>query len=74
MHFIDMTNHEVLILILTFEEFFTYLLIDLQSSFRHNLPRLETHNELLDKDRTSACFSGFGIYFSDASSSTEIAR
>ena len=50
---VDMASHEILIL--TFEELLAYLLTDLQSSLRHNLPRLEAHNEVLGKDRTSAC-------------------
>ena len=50
---VDMASHEILIL--AFEELLAYLLTDLQSSLRHNLPRHETHNEVLGKDRASAC-------------------
>ena len=45
---VDMTSHEILIL--AFEKLLTYLLTDLQSSLRQNLPRLETDNEVLCKN------------------------
>ena len=45
MLFINMASHEILIL--AFEKLLTYLLTELQSSFRQNLPRLETDNKVL---------------------------
>ena len=48
MTFINMASHKILIL--AFEKLLTYLLTDLQSSLRENLPRLETDNEVLCKD------------------------
>ena len=48
MFLVDMTSHEILIL--AFEKLLTYLLTDLQSSLRQNLPRLETDNEVLCKN------------------------
>ena len=48
MLFINMASHKILIL--AFEKLLTYLLTDLQSSLRENLPRLETDNEVLCKD------------------------
>ena len=48
MLFINMTSHEILIL--AFEKLLAYLLPDLQSSFRQNLPRLKTDNEVLCKN------------------------
>ena len=50
---VDMASHEILIL--AFEELFTYLLTDLQSSFGSNFTRLETDNEVLGENGTSAC-------------------
>lgn len=50
---VDMASHKILIFSL--EKFFANLLTDLQSSLRHDLTGLETHNEVLDKDRASAC-------------------
>ena len=50
---VDMASHEILIL--AFEKLLTYLLTDLQSSLRQNLPRLETDNEVLGEDCASAC-------------------
>ena len=49
---VDMTSHEILIL--AFEKLLTYLLTDLQSSLRQNLPRLETDNKVLGKNRAFA--------------------
>ena len=48
MFLVDMASHKILIL--AFEKLLTYLLTDLQSSLRQNLPRLETDNEVLCKD------------------------
>ena len=45
---VDMAGHEILIL--AFQKLLTYLLTDLQSSLRQNLPRLETDNEVLCKN------------------------
>ena len=45
MLFISMASHEILIL--AFEKLLAYLLTDLQSSLRQNLPRFETDNEVL---------------------------
>ena len=50
---VDMTSHEILIL--AFEKLLTYLLTVLQSSFRSNFTGLETDNEVLGKNGTSAC-------------------
>ena len=50
---VDMTSHEILIL--AFEELLTYLLTVLQSSFGSNFTGLETDNEVLGKNGTSAC-------------------
>jgi len=49
MTFINMASHEILIL--AFKKLLTYLLPDLQSSLRQNLPRLETDNEVLCENR-----------------------
>ena len=48
MLFINMASHEILIL--AFEKLLAYLLTELQSSFRQNLPRLKTNNEVLCKN------------------------
>ena len=48
MFLVDMASHKILIL--AFEKLLTYLLTDLQSSLRQNLPRLETDNEVLCKN------------------------
>ena len=48
MTFINMASHEILIL--AFKKLLTYLLPDLQSSLRQNLPRLKTDNEVLCKN------------------------
>ena len=50
---VDMTSHKILIL--AFKELLTYLLTELQCSFGSDLPRLETHNEVLGENGTSAC-------------------
>ena len=50
---VDMASHEILIL--AFEELLTYLLTVLQSSFGSNFTGLETDNEVLGKNGTSAC-------------------
>ena len=49
---VNMTSHEILIL--AFEKLLTYLLTDLQCSLRQNLPRLETDNKVLGKNRAFA--------------------
>ena len=46
-------GHEILVF--TFEELLTYLLTELQGSLRRDLTGLETHNEVLGKNGTSAC-------------------
>ena len=53
MLFINMASHKILIL--AFEKLLAYLLSDLQSSLRENLPRLKTDNEVLCKDGAFAC-------------------
>ena len=53
MFLVDMASHKILIL--AFEELLTYLLTVLQSSFRSNFTGLETDNEVLGKNGTSAC-------------------
>lgn len=53
MTFINMASHKILIL--AFEELLTYLLTVLQSSFGSNFTGLETDNEVLGKNGTSAC-------------------
>ena len=50
---VDMASHEILIL--AFEKLLAYLLTELQCSLRCDLPRLETHNEVLGENGTSAC-------------------
>ena len=45
---VNMASHEILIL--AFEKLLAYLLPNLQSSLRENLPRLETDNKVLGKD------------------------
>ena len=50
---VDMASHEILIL--AFEKLLTYLLTVLQSSFGSNFTGLETDNEVLGKNATSAC-------------------
>ena len=47
---VDVAGHEILIF--AFEELLTYLLTELQCSLRCDLPRLETHNEVLGKNGT----------------------
>ena len=49
---VDMASHEILIL--AFKKLLTYLLTDLQCSLRQNLPRLETDNKVLGKNRAFA--------------------
>ena len=49
---VDVAGHEILIF--TFEKLLTYLLPDLQCSLRENLPRLETDNKVLGKNRAFA--------------------
>ncbi len=49
---VDMAGHEILIF--AFEELLAYLLTELQCSIRCDLPRLETHNEVLGEDCASA--------------------
>ena len=49
---VDMTSHEILIL--AFKKLLAYFLTDLQSSLRENLPRLETDNKVLGKNRAFA--------------------
>ena len=53
MTFINMASHEILIL--AFKELLTYLLTELQCSLRSDLSRLETNNEVLGENGTSAC-------------------
>jgi len=50
---VDMAGHEILIF--TFQKLLTYLLTELQCSLRRDFPRLETHNEVLGENGTSAC-------------------
>ena len=50
--FVDVAGHEILIF--TFQKLLTYLLTELQCSLRCDLPRLETHNEVLGKDSAFA--------------------
>ena len=50
---VDMAGHEILVF--AFEELLTYLLTELQCSFGSNFPRLETDNEVLGENGTSAC-------------------
>ena len=50
---VDMASHEILIL--AFQKLLTYLLTELQCSLRRDFPRLETHNEVLGENGTSAC-------------------
>ena len=45
---VDMASHKILIL--AFEELFTYLLPDLQGSFGSDFPRLKADNKVLCKD------------------------
>ena len=49
---VDMASHKILIL--AFKELLAYLLTELQCSLRCDLPRLETHNEVLGEDGASA--------------------
>ena len=44
-----------IILVFAFEELLTYFLTELQCSLRRDFPRLETHNEVLGENGTSAC-------------------
>ena len=53
MTFINMASHKILIL--AFEKLLAYLLTVLQSSFGSNFTGLETDNEVLGKNGTSAC-------------------
>ena len=50
---VDMASHEILIF--AFQKLLTYLLTELQCSLRRDFPRLETHNEVLGENGTSAC-------------------
>ena len=50
---VDMASHEILIL--AFEELLTYFLTELQCSFGSDLTGLETNNEVLGENGTSAC-------------------
>ena len=50
---VDMASHEILIF--AFKELLTYLLTELQCSFRSDLTGLETDNEVLGEDGASAC-------------------
>ena len=50
---VDMASHEILIL--AFKELLTYLLTELQGSLRRDLTGLETHDEVLGENGTSAC-------------------
>ena len=51
--FVDVAGHKILIF--AFEELLTYLLTELQCSLRCDLPRLETHNEVLGENGAFAC-------------------
>lgn len=53
MFLVDMASHEILIL--AFEELLTYLLTELQCTFGRDLTGLETDNEVLGENGTSAC-------------------
>ena len=53
MFLVDMASHKILIL--AFKELLAYLLTELQGSLRRDLTGLETHNEVLGKNGTSAC-------------------
>ena len=50
---VDMASHEILIF--AFKELLTYLLTELQCSFRSDLTGLKTDNEVLGEDCASAC-------------------
>lgn len=50
---VDVTSHEILVF--AFEELLAYLLTELQGSFGSDLTGLETHNEVLGENGTSAC-------------------
>ena len=50
---VDMASHEILIL--AFEKLLAYLLTELQCSFGSDLTGLETNNEVLCENGTSAC-------------------
>lgn len=50
---VDMASHKILIL--AFEKLLTYLLTELQGSFGSDLTGLETDNEVLGENGTSAC-------------------
>ena len=50
---VDMASHEILIL--AFEKLLAYLLTELQCSFGSDLTGLETNNEVLGENGTSAC-------------------
>ena len=50
---VDMASHEILIL--AFEKLLAYLLTELQCSFGSDLTGLETNNEVLSENGTSAC-------------------
>ena len=50
---VDVAGHKILIF--AFKELLTYLLTDLQGSLRCDLPRLETHNEVLGENGAFAC-------------------
>ena len=50
---VDMASHKILIL--AFEKLLAYLLTELQGSFGSDLTGLETNNEVLGENGTSAC-------------------
>ena len=50
---VDMAGHEILIL--AFKELLAYLLTELQGSFGSDLTGLETNDEVLGENGTSAC-------------------
>ena len=50
---VDVAGHEILIF--AFEELLAYLLTELQGSFGSDLTGLETDNEVLGENGTSAC-------------------
>ena len=50
---VDMASHEILIF--AFQKLLTYLLTELQCSLWSDLTGLETHDEVLGENGTSAC-------------------
>ena len=50
---VDMAGHKILIF--AFQKLLAYLLTELQCSLRSNFTGLETDNEVLGEDGTSAC-------------------